>query len=475
VTKINASGSALVYSTYLGGTTSDGGNGIAVDASGNAYVTGFTSSVDFPLMNPVQPAKGALGDAFLAKLNPAGSALVYSTYLGGNGDDVGSGVAVDSAGHAYVIGKTSSTDFPLANPMQPIYGGNSDAFVTKFTPAGSAMIYSTYLGGNAEDDGLAIAVDKSGNAYATGFTFSTNFLTTSGVIQPTIICDALTPACANGFVTKLNPTGSGLIYSTYLSGGVGGSGRGIAADGAGNAYVAGTLVTPTYGRAGNLNFTTHDRAFAFKINPTGSAFVYQNEPLVSTFGDASGIAIDSSGSAYVIGVVSDYWGTEQYPYVVKLNPNGSVFGSRYRLGADGIGVAADNLGAGYITGAAGANFPTKNALQPSYGGNQDAFLTKVNMGAATKIAISSEPNPSAYGQAVTFTASVTSSIAVPPDGETISFKNGKTLLGTAVLTGGSAGFTTSVLPVGTHSIQAVYGGDSNFLASTSTAVKQVVN
>jgi hypothetical protein len=179
ITKLSADGSALVYSTYLGGSAQDEGNGIAVDSSGNAYVTGQTIWADFPTANAIQAAcdlgsSCSYGDAFVTKVNAAGSALVYSTYLGGSNDDHGQGIAVDSSGDAYVIGYTDSTDFPIANPFQAGFDFG-DAFVTELNATGSALVYSTYLGGNCHDLGSGIAVDSSGNAFVTGSTCSTDF------------------------------------------------------------------------------------------------------------------------------------------------------------------------------------------------------------------------------------------------------------------------------------------------------------
>src|SRR6202158_5723645 len=178
VTKLSATGSALVYSTYLGGTAGDSGNGIAVGAAGNAYVTGVTSSANFPKATPLQSTcppcpKGT--NAFVTKFNTAGNALIYSTYLGGAGSDVGIGIAVDAFRNTYVTGYTSF-NFPMANPLQPTFGGGlDDAFVTKLNAAGSAVMFSTYLGGANEDQGYGIAVDAVGNAYVTGRTESINF------------------------------------------------------------------------------------------------------------------------------------------------------------------------------------------------------------------------------------------------------------------------------------------------------------
>src|SRR5260370_5871111 len=166
------------YSTYLGGNSTDNGGGIAVDSSGNAYVIGSTISPNFPTKNPFQASLGGNADVFVTKFSADGQSLVYSTYLGGNGDDFpGRIIAVDSSGNAYVTGNTSSTNFPTKNPFQATYGGNVDAFVTKLSADGQSLIYSTYLGSGDNDVGFGIAVDSSPNAYFTGFTSSTNFPT----------------------------------------------------------------------------------------------------------------------------------------------------------------------------------------------------------------------------------------------------------------------------------------------------------
>jgi len=162
VTKLDPTGSALVYSRYLGGSTDESANGIALDASGNAYITGFTTSANFPTKNAFQAALGGANDAFVAKLDPTGSALVYSTFLGGAMEDFANAITVDASGNAYVAGGTSSTNFPTKNPLQPVSGGFRDAFVAKLSAAGSPLVYSTYVGGSGEDSGAGIAVDSSG-------------------------------------------------------------------------------------------------------------------------------------------------------------------------------------------------------------------------------------------------------------------------------------------------------------------------
>src|SRR5438093_28989 len=238
---------ALVYSTYLGGSSFDEGYAIAVDAAtGNAYVTGYTDSPSFPTTPGAFQTtfKGGSGDVFVTQLNDSGSALVYSTYLGGNGFDLGFGIAVDSMGSAYVTGSTGSTDFPTTpGAFQTGIGGPAegpnDAFVTKLNPTGSGLVYSTYLGGNGFDRGFGIAVDSMGSAYVTGVTVpftdpTPNFPTTPGAFRPNF-----GEGGGDAFVTKLKPDGSGLVYSTYLGGTGSDTGFGIALGAGGNAYVTG--------------------------------------------------------------------------------------------------------------------------------------------------------------------------------------------------------------------------------------------
>ncbi len=312
VTKLDPTGSALVYSTYLGGSVGDEGLGIAVDTLGNAYVTGITSSLDFPTTAGAFETTNVGGAAFVTKLDPSGSALVYSTYLGGSGDEVGRGIAVDTSGNAYVTGATFSTDFPTtAGALQRTSGGGPagcgsstwDGFVTKLDPTGSALVYSTYLGGSDVEEGIGIALDALGNAYVTGETFSSNFPTTAGALQTSY-------GGGNGdaFVTKLNPTGSALGYSTYLGGGESDVAFGIAVDASGNAYVAGRTASANFPTtAGTFQPTfaggTTD-AFVAKLDATGSALVYSTYLGGSDDDEGLAIAIDAlpSPNAYVTGL-----------------------------------------------------------------------------------------------------------------------------------------------------------------------------
>jgi hypothetical protein len=282
----------LIYSTYLGGIGWDDGIRITVDSAGNAYVTGATYSTDFPITAGAYQTIcdhgnncGTNGDAFVAKLNPAGSALIYATYLGGSGQDFGGGIAVDGEGNAYVAGFTLSTDFPTMNPLQPNCGGGKptceDGFVAKLNSTGSALIYSTYLGGSGNDGAGGIALDRTGNAYISGSTTSTDFPTKNPL-------QSANGGGANGedaFVAKINASGSALIYSTYLGGSGDDYGQGIAVDESDNSYVIGQTsstdfptsnpLQPTYG-GGNRD------AFIAKLNSSGSAMVYSTYPVAAT-------------------------------------------------------------------------------------------------------------------------------------------------------------------------------------------------
>jgi hypothetical protein len=299
VSKLNAAGSGLVYSTYLGGGGTDGGSGIAVDASGNVYVTGSTGSHNFPTTAGAFQTTygGGFADVFMSKLNPDGSALVYSTYLGGARGDVAFSAAVDTSGNAYITGYTGSSNFPTTpGAFQTTFGGggpDGDAFVSELNAAGSALVFSTYLGGSGDDTGHGITVDASGSAYVTGGTDSSNFPISPGAYQTT---------CPGGgsraFISRLNVGGSALLYSTYLCGasfGSFGQGGNMVVDASGNLYVTGTAFSnfPTTPGAFQTSSSDFFDAFVTKLNPTGSAPVYSTL-LGGSFSDAgSSIALDA--------------------------------------------------------------------------------------------------------------------------------------------------------------------------------------
>jgi hypothetical protein len=409
ISKLNSTGSALVYSTYLGGSVSEQANAIAVDPSGDAYVTGSTCSSDFPTVTAVQGSLKGTCDGFVAELNAPGSGLVYSTFLGGSGtvqsgttlSDEGMGIAVDSSGAAYVTGGTWSTDFPTASPIQG-YGGGEDAFLSKFSAGGASLVYSTYLGGTAQDQGNGIAVDPSGNAYVTGFTFSSDF--------PTLSPFQASNKAANGtaFVAEVNAGGSALVYSTYLGGSVMDSGQTIAVDSAGDAYLAGATWSsgfPTFLplQPGNAAKNGGSNAFVSKLNPGGSALLYSTylggsghatNSTPSTGGDtAYGIAVDSSGVVFLAGLS----GSPDFPivnalqssnnsqggvtaFIACLNSSGTALGYSTYLGGTGndqaSSVAVDASDDAYVAGrTTSTDFPTVSPLQAAPGG---AFVSEVS-------------------------------------------------------------------------------------------------
>jgi hypothetical protein len=400
----------LSYSTYLGGSRDDQGQSIAVDAVGNAYVTGTATSLDFPTTPGAFQSTVSGTGAFVTKLNASGSALVYSTYLGG-GQTLGTGIAVDAAGNAYITGKTWSVLFPTTpgafQPTKGGGGGTSTAFVTKLNPTGTALVYSSYLGGSGSDGGNGIAVDAAGNAYVTGYTRSTNFPTTAGAFQRTFngIYD-------NAFVTKVNVTGTALVYSTYLGGRTvagqfsGNQARGIAVDTAGNAYVTGDTVSTAFPTTPGafqrtLGSSHGPNAFITKLNAAATALVYSTYLGGSGYDQGFGIAVDAAGNAYVTGsgFSTDFpitpgafqrtLGGSFDAFVTKLNATGTALVYSTYLGGSGtdfgFGIAVDGAGNAYVTGATtSTDFPTTSgAFQRTLGGSWGAFVAKVNdMGTA---------------------------------------------------------------------------------------------
>jgi len=411
VTKLDAAGSGLVFSTYLGGSGNDEGRGIAVDSSGNAHVTGRTTSTNFPTANVFQAAIGGGPDAFVTKFDAAGSGLVFSTYLGGSSNDEGRGIAVDSSGNAYVAGSTGSTNFPTANAFQAAIGGGPDAFVTKFDAAGSGLVFSTYLGGSSNDEGRGIAVDSSGNAYVTGFTGSTNFPTANAF-------QAAIGGSGDAFVTKLNAVGSELEYSTFLGGSRGDGGSGIAVDVSGNAYVAVSTGSTDFPTANAFQAANGGSANAIvtKLNPSGSALVYSTY-LGGSIGDtSSGIAVDSSGNAYVVGFTQS------------------------------------------------RNFPTANAIQAAYRGGDylgDAFVTKISQLADTPPTIGLSPT------SLSFTGTQG---GVSPGYQTVSIANtgGGTFVWTATAST-TSGATWLILSPASETVPSTLTAPSTLTVSASTA------
>ena len=397
VTKLNSSGNALLYSTYLGGSDDEDVFSIAVDSSGDAYITGYTYSSDFPTQNALQESNNGYSDAFVAKLNASGNGLVYSTYLGGTGDDYAYSIALHSSGSVNVAGETFSSDFPVASAIQDSIGSGYDGFVTKLNAAGSALVYSTYLGGDSDDGAFAVAVDAAGNAYVTGYTFSSDFPTASPL-------QASNSGSKEAFVTKLNAAGSALVYSTYLGGSGDDNPYAIAVDSSGNAYVAGysgstdfPMQNPYQGTNGEGDYD----AFVTKLNAAGNALIYSTYLGGGDYDEIFGVAVDSAGNAYVTGgtystdfpiekAVQANNGGDYDAFVTKLNAAGdALVYSTYLGGSDedlSYAIAVDASGNAYVTGYTYSyDFPTANAYQGGNWAYSSAFIARIGLPAYSGI------------------------------------------------------------------------------------------
>jgi hypothetical protein len=407
VSKLSDDGSTLLWSTYFGGSGNDDARGIAVDAQGNAYITGVTDSSDLPTVNAFQPSKGSANafiDAYVAKIRADGAALEYSTYLGGWRPDIGQAVAVDASGAAYVTGNTGSYDtgsaslrtFPVTAgayqtdfPFLTEGGGNSAAFVTKLSPAG-ALAYSTFLGGlgrasgstngdaDPDDTGFGIAINASGEAYVTGRTESERFPATAGAAQP-----SYSGGLADAFVTRLDASGSSLLYSTFLGGSneEDRSAGAVALDPSGNVYLTGTTSSANFPTLNPVTAaysgSVESDAYATKLSNAG-AFVYSTYLGTNNFRRGFGVAADPEGNAYVVGSNA----------LRKLDAAGALVLPSRTLGGEGRGVALDADGNVYVGGittttaalkctSATQFCPTAGAFQQNPGGStNDGFVLK---------------------------------------------------------------------------------------------------
>lgn len=323
VVKLNPTGSELTYGTYLGGSNSDGANAITVDGVGNAYITGYTGSSNFPV-TPGAFDTGYNGwfDAFVAKVNPTGSALVYSTFLGGILNDRGSSIAVDGIGSAYVTGWAGSWGFPVTPGAFDTShnGGDYDTFVARINPTGTALVYSTFLGGNSNDYGQGIAIDRTGNAYVTGSTGSVNFPTTPEAF------DGSFNGSVDAFVIKLNSTGSALTYATFLGGSSPDRGYSIAVDGTNNAYVTGETLSTNFPTTPNAFDTRHNGgtsdAYMVKLNSVGDALTYATFLGGSGYDVGRAITYHESRGLFVTGSTSSV-GFPTTPGAFDTSHNGS--------------------------------------------------------------------------------------------------------------------------------------------------------
>ncbi|HEX2173643.1 MAG TPA: SBBP repeat-containing protein, partial [Dehalococcoidia bacterium] len=396
-----AGAAELVFATYLARGRDDAARGLALDGSGNVYITGYTYSPDFPATTGAfrQTLAGS-ADAFVAKLSADGRRLIYLTFLGGTDNDYGADIAVDSAGQAVMTGRTRSVDFPVTSGvLQPRRGGEesftTDAFVARLNPEGTGLVYSTYLGGSGEDLGLAIALDESGHAYVAGQTASADFPATADAFQ------TARPGFVDGYVVKVSPAGDRAIYATYLGGGYWEEVSAIAVDAAGAAYVAGITVSadlPVTACAWQSGPAGYADSFAGKLTPTGGELEYLSY-LGGHHNDlALDLAIDGSGAAYIAGqtVSADFPITpEAYRrtlagshdvFLTKVAPQGRALTFSTFLGGSGDdraeSVAIDPIGNAYLTGSTvSGDFPTTvRAIQAGKFPGTDVFASVIGSG-----------------------------------------------------------------------------------------------
>ncbi len=430
VAKLDASGTNLVYADYVGGNSQDYGYALVLDGSNNVYVTGSTASSDFPMVNPYQGIYPGSFNAFLTKISASGSSLLYSTYFGGNGSDIPSGLAIDSLRDVVLAGNTSSTNLPTANAYQPAavpnQGGLSGnyGFLAKFNPNGSSLVYSTYLGGNSNipfncggtpcwpspySAISGLAVDSNGNAYVAGGTNTYNFPTTQGAYLTT---DTTQMNGNVGFVSKFSSSGS-LDYSTYFyeSSGILTNLDAIAVDGSGSAYVTGSAVSD-----GTFPVTSTSicdpgvygwecgYAFVTKFDPTGSTLLYSTFLGPNNFASPQAIALDANNDAYVVASTSSNTfgivnGIEPYTngsdiLLAEIDPSASVQLFATYLGGSSddsaASISVDSRGNLYIAGSTDStDFPvTPGAFQEIAGGNTDAFVMKIGPGSAPSASLS---------------------------------------------------------------------------------------
>jgi hypothetical protein len=408
--------SALAFSTYLGGTANDQGLGVAIDAAGNSYVTGATTSTDFPVTpGAYDTTFNGASDAYVAKYDPSGT-LLWATYLGGSGDEAPTGIAVDGSGDVYVTGQTGDASFPTtAGAFQTSIHSSQDGFVAKINATGTALVYSTFLGGSGADyGGFGMAVDSSGDAYIGGSTRSSDFPTTPGAFRPS------KPGFGgvnSATVTELNPSGSALVFSTYLGGtsstfneGV----YGIAVDVSGSVYVTGVTSAADFPATPGAFETSlpggGNQIFMAKFNSSGSALLYStylgsSGGTSAVNGGVGGLAIDGAGNAYITGDTNSsnfpttpgafqtaYGGGSSDAFVSELNAAGTALVFSTYLGGSGDdfappyggGISMDAAGDVSVVGrTTSMNFPTTNALQPAYGGGtSDAYVTRLSAGGA---------------------------------------------------------------------------------------------
>ncbi|MCP4631853.1 MAG: T9SS type A sorting domain-containing protein [candidate division Zixibacteria bacterium] len=392
VTKFSQTGDSLIYSTFIGGSTNDAGIGIFVDNLGNAYITGSTGSSNFPMVNAYDSSyNGGDYDGYVLKLSPDGDSLIYSTYLGGSFLDEGVDIVIDGSGNAYVNGWTTSPNFPTFNAYDNSRGGEYDVFVSKISPTGDSLIFSTYFGGNQYEGAGDIAMDGSENFYLTGTTFSSDF--------PTVEAFDSTLAGENDiFVSKFTSEGDSLIYSTYLGGNNTEYGLGIAVNDSGNAYLTGWTNSsdfPTF-NAYDSSYNEGSDAFVTKFSTTGDSLIYSTYFGGNEEESGRDIGINELGNIYIAGRTEstnlplvdpydDVLGGDWDGYVSKFSSDGNTLIYSTYFGGNNNeevwGIAVDGSGNAYVTGyTRSTDYPTVNPYDDTLDDWNDAFVSKFGPG-----------------------------------------------------------------------------------------------
>jgi uncharacterized protein (TIGR03437 family) len=412
VARINAAGTAFDFVTFFGSSNGDEiGTGVGLDSSGNVYVTGDTTSADFPVTANAVKSKPDWREAFLVKLDPSGSRLLYSSLLGGNKHDYAQALAVSPSGHAVIAGYTGSDVFPQLSPVAGPGGGAFDAFVIRVDTNTGKLVYSSAFGGQDYDQALGVTLDAGGNAYLTGATGSKSFPVSANAFQ------AVLKGSTNAFAVKIGPAGGPFAYSTLLGGSGSTAGNAIAADAAGHAYVVGTTSSTDFPTTTPLKSTPGDgaatEAFIAKLTPDGSRLAYSSPIGGAGFDYGFGVALASSGEAWITGVVQDTRPLSDFPNVNPVQPAwGGGFSDWFlcRVNAAGTaltfstfiggladegglagprrgGVVIDQAGNVYVAGQTqSGDFPTTpGVFQVRYGGYAtatenagDGFLVKID-------------------------------------------------------------------------------------------------
>jgi hypothetical protein len=410
VSKMNNIGTALVFSTYIGGNTDDYGNSLVIDSIGNIFITGYTNSNNYPTTSGAFDESYNLGysgsyDAIVAKLNPSGSNLIYSTYIGGNDNDRGNSIVINKNGNAYISGNTESSNYPTTSgAFDTSWNGRNsnmwgDVFVTQLNASGTGLVYSTYIGGSGDEKAYSMDIDGNSNTFITGRVYSINYPTTTGAYDVTLN--------TNGdlFVTKLNASGTALIYSTLIGGNGGEDCNAIKIDSSGNAFITGFTSSsdyPTTTGAFDVIYNNYD-LFVTKINATGTALIFSTYIGGNGYEEGYSIAIDRSGNSFITGLASPGYPTTTGAYktsskyggafVTELNSIGTALVySTYICGSNGdrgYSIAIDSFGNAFINGyTESIDYPTTiGAYDESYNGTgSDVFVTKIRLSAqATNI------------------------------------------------------------------------------------------